>query len=156
MSDLSDYRFRSSDTTGSIQITDGYVNSTVHRTFTKWTYPTPLAAIDPHPIRSWTTPYAFWVCFAVSACGIFGVVSDFAFSDEPTMAAWGAMTLMIASIGLLMFAFTFRREEWIAFPTSIDGHWVRYCRNGPDRDRFDSFTSGFVELIRNSKTEARG
>lgn len=156
MNETVEYRYRSSDTQGIVSVFDGHVHSTIYRTFTKWTFPTPLAAIDPNAIRTWTTPSAFWICAGISVCGILGVVSDAIASGDDSMSPWLAATIVPLCIGLFAYSLTVRREEWLVFPTSINGHWIRYCRGGPDRDRFDSFTAYLTDQIRNARTPSSG
>ncbi|MEO9591894.1 hypothetical protein [Rhodopirellula bahusiensis] len=46
-----------------------------------------------------------------------------------------AVAISIACAGVFAYAWFHRREEWISFPTSIEGHWIRFCRGGRDRIR---------------------
>jgi len=95
----------------------------------------------------WTTSSSFWVCLGVGALGVFGAVSELSGIDERYMPTWMSPLVLMGSLGLLWFAFIHRREEWVIFLTGVDSQTVRYCRHGPDTDRFAEFTDLLIARI---------
>lgn len=149
------YRFRSCSNHGTVVVEGDWIQTTVCYGFSRFTFPTPIAKVHPYPIRSWSTPSDIWFLFGFSIFVLGGVVFD-RLSDPPEMPLILALSISIACLGIFTYAWLHPREEWISFPMSIDGHWIRYCRGGHDRHRFDEFTDTLTKLIGGSRTHSVG
>ena len=141
-----EYRFRSCTHSGSVVIDGGSVHSEFRHGSTRFTYTTPLSSVHPHPMRSFSTPRDIWFLFAFSL-GVSGVLLYDAISETPEMSMVLRAPIIAACSGVFCYAWTHRREEWVMFSTMIEGHWIRYCRSGQDRRRFDAFTDQLTTLI---------
>lgn len=150
-----EYRFRSSTQSGSVVIDGDSVHSTVRYGFSRFTYTTPLSSVHPHPMKSFSTPTDIWFLFVFSL-GVTGALIYDAISETPEMSIVLRVPIIAACSGLFCYAWAHRREEWVIFSTMIEGHWIRYCRSGRDRARFDAFTDQLKELIVASRPEDGG
>ena len=148
------YRFRTAVSRGAIRIEADAMFADISKDFSRWTFEAPLCKIHPYPIRSWSVPSIFWLCIVGGVGGI--VCSVFQYFDSTSMPdpPWITHVALTLSIGLAIIAFFVRREEWVAFPTEIDGVWVRYARSGPDRKRFDEFTEEVCKRISLARDES--
>jgi hypothetical protein len=147
-----EYHFRSNAHSGSVTIDGGIVHSSVRQGFSRFTYPTPLSKVHPHPIKSWSTPTDIWFLFAFSL-GVTGMLLYDAVSASPEMSTILRVPMIAACVGIFCYACKHRREEWVIFSTMIEGHWVRYCRSGRDRLRFDRFTDELTGLIHEAQRQ---
>ena len=150
-----EYQYRSYNSRGTIRVAGEKVASNVTRGSSKWSYETPLKRIYPDPVRSWSFPGLFWWCVSLGAIGVvLGLLEFFHSADHPHEPNWFRYTFLVASLGLGVLAIFMRREEWVAFPTETDSIWIRYSRSGPDRERFDGFTTELCSRISKARANA--
>ncbi|PNY35654.1 hypothetical protein C2E31_17105 [Rhodopirellula baltica] len=81
---------------------------------------------------------------------MFGSVCEFLGIEGHHIPFWTLPFMFLASCGLLWFAYTIRREEWITFSAGDDS-CVRFPRNGPDSDSFSEFTATLIQHITAAK-----
>ena len=143
-----EYRFKTIDSYGSILLTEKSVISKMHHCGSVWERETPLDRTLPYPTRSTCITKLFWWCiligFAGLVCGLWGTIDNVG----TNMTMQWALILATAGLALILFAVRNRTETWICFPIELDGHYVSYCKNGPDVINFDSFTEQLTSQIR--------
>ena len=149
------YRFRSCSNHGTVIVEGDCIQTTVRHGFSRFTFSTPISAVHPYPIRSWSTPSDIWFLFAFSLFVLCGVLYD-QLSDPPEMPLALAIAISLACLGIFAYAWSRRREEWVCFSTAIDGHWIRFCRGGRDRHHFDDFTDMLTARVAKSSTSDTG
>lgn len=153
--DLNEYRFRTADTSGTLRLLETTVETTVRRNLSRWTYETPYASLNPHPIRMWTTPSSFWVRLGIGVLGVCGAIYELLGIEGRYMPVWMSPLVLIGASGLLWFAFLHRREECIIFSAETASDVV-YYRNGPDAGAFHQFTDTLVAKIERHRSQKSG
>jgi len=102
-------------------------------------------------MRLWTTSSLVWICLTIGILGTVGAICELFIIEERYMPLWMSPLMLLGALGLLRFAFIYRREEWVTFllNTNARGRYYRiqFCRNGPDAGSFADFTNNLVERI---------
>ncbi len=146
-----EYRFRTIDSYGSILLTEKSVISKMHHCGSVWERETPLDRIQPYATRSTRITKLFWWCLLMGSsgliCGLWGQIDN----EGTNMTRPWAFILAAGGLGLVLFAIKNRSETWTWFPSDLDGHFVSYCKSGPDATRFDSFTEQLISQIRTAR-----
>jgi len=144
------YSYRTLEYKGTIELRESTVVSTMRYRGNRWERETPYSDISPYPTKTEATSSSIW------SAGIIGIVAvlggGLGFSDG-SLSTWYTFGLLVSGIAMIIFAWSFRRETWIAYSTATRGNRIAFSRNGPNSTEFQSFCDELNRRILSSKPE---
>lgn len=155
-SNISEIRFKTLSAQGHVLLQEHDVACETTSSMGRWKTTTPYSSIEPHPIQLWHTPplaVTLGGCLLVLSM-IIGLIALSELKSNawmPNLAFLFYGAFFIALCGLLIFRIRSWKEEWIMFPTSLEGHRVAYIKTKRNRETFDAFTERLKERIRASR-----
>ena len=145
------YRFRTVETSGFVHLTAHSMVTNLRYRGTETNRETPYAMILPFPTKVITIPSVFWFCsligIAVAAGGIWGLVDNVG----TNMSMGWAAALVLGGLAMIIFAIRNRKEEWISFPSLLDGDCIWFYKNGPDSELFESFVGELLARVKSAR-----
>jgi hypothetical protein len=149
--DTVDYRFRTIESAGSVQLTDHSVVAHIRHRGSHWSHEIPYPMLYPYPLRVTSIPAVFWMCLLIGTAGLAGGLWGIVDNLGTNMTSLYGGLLALGGAALIGFGLRNRREEWLVYSSVLQGHSVRFCRNGPCADSFDSFTEQLTSRIRSAR-----
>ena len=146
-----EYRFRSIDSSGQVQLKERTVFCKVTVPRGSWEHEIPLDIVAPFPTRFASTPGVVLLLLGIALFAmLFGILS-LVDREMDMMNAPTAMATIIVSLLLILYAWRNRHVVWIVFPTNCQNYHIQFCNRGPDAANCEQFVNTIVERVKRAR-----